>query len=49
MMAYLSYSSIDIFVDEAGWRRFRYHLILLASAALLLLLAIYCVPECPPV
>ena len=48
LMAYLSSSSLETHMAEVGWRKFRNHLILIAAAVLLLLLAMYCVPECPP-
>ncbi|MDD2638216.1 MAG: hypothetical protein PHO60_04510, partial [Methanothrix sp.] len=47
LMVYLSTSSFGTLTAEFGWRKFRNHLILIA-AAVLLLLAIYCIPECPP-
>lgn len=41
-------SSIDALKAEVGWKIFQNHLILIIAAAILLLLAMHCIPECPP-
>jgi hypothetical protein len=41
-------SSIDALKAKVGWSILQNHLILIASAVLLLLLAMHCIPECPP-
>jgi len=48
LMVYLSASNIGVLMAEVGWRKFRNHLILIAAAVLLLILAMHCIPECPP-
>ncbi|HPJ30819.1 MAG TPA: hypothetical protein PLZ42_05455 [Methanothrix sp.] len=47
-MACLSASNIGVMMAEVRWRKFRNHLILIGAAVLLLLLAMNCIPECPP-
>jgi len=47
-MAPLSTSSLEVLMAELRWRKFKDHLVLIAAAVLLLILAMHCIPECPP-
>jgi len=48
LMAQIPASNIEVLMAEVRWIKLKNHLILILAAAFLLLLAMNCVPECPP-
>lgn len=48
VMPFMEASNLEAGIAEGRWRKLRDHIILVTAAAILLLLAILCIPECPP-